>query len=91
MMNVLAERNLMMNRKLAILSQRSIRDKLLAFLAWQRQDKKSTTFTIPFNRDELADYLCVNRSALSREISNMMDDGLIASERNQFTLYETAL
>ena len=91
MMNVLAERNLMMNRKLAILSQRSIRDKLLAFLAWQSQDKKSTTFTIPFNRDELADYLCVNRSALSREISNMMDDGLIASERNQFTLYEPAL
>ena len=91
MMNVLAERNLMMNRKLAILSRRTIRDKLLAYLAWQSQDRESMTFSVPFNRDELADYLCVNRSALSREISKMIDDGLIASDRNQFTLYEQAL
>ena len=91
MMNVLAERNLMMNRKLSILSQRSMRDKLLAYLAWQSHDQGSLTFTIPFNRDELADYLCVNRSALSREISHMCDEGLIISERNRFTLLQSAL
>lgn len=91
MMNVIAERNLMMNRKLSILSQRTMRDKLLTFLAWQSHDKGTTTFTIPFNRDELADYLCVNRSALSREISKMVEDGLISSERNQFTLHEKPL
>jgi len=90
MMNVLAERNLMMNRKLSILSQRSIRDKLLAFLAWQSQDKQSNKFSISFNRDELADYLCVNRSALSREISTMVDEGLISNHRNNFVVHENA-
>lgn len=88
MMNVLAERNLMMNRKLSILSQRTMRDKLLSYLAWQSHDKGSTAFSIPFNRDELADYLCVNRSALSREISKMVEQGIIATERNHFTLLE---
>ena len=91
MMNVLAERNLMMNRKLSILSQRSMRDKLLSYLAWQSHDKGSTSFTIPFNRDELADYLCVNRSALSREISKMIDENIISSDRNHFTIHDQAI
>jgi len=86
MMNILAERNLMINRKLSIVSQRTTREKLLSYLAWQRQDHDCSTFTIPFNRDELADYLCVNRSALSREISHMCYEGLIQAERNRFTL-----
>lgn len=88
MMNVLAERNLMMNRKLSILSQRTMRGKLLSYLAWQSHDKGSSTFSIPFNRDELADYLCVNRSALSREISKMVEERIIATDRNRFTLLE---
>lgn len=91
MMNVLAERNLMMNRKLSILSKRSIRDKLLTYLAWQSQDAQNSEFKIPFNRDELADYLCVNRSALSREISNMILEGFLESERNHFKLKAKAL
>lgn len=90
MMNVLADRNLMMNRKLSILSQRTIRDKLLAFLSWQYQDRKTKEFDIPYTRDELADYLCVNRSALSREISNMVAEGLISTERNHFVIHEKA-
>lgn len=88
MMNVLADRNLMMNRKLSILSQRSMRDKLLAYLSWQSQDSGSREFDIPFTRDELADYLCVNRSALSREISHMVDEGLISTERSHFVVHE---
>ncbi len=88
MMSVLAEKNLMMNRKLSILSQRSIREKLLTFLSWQYQDKKSNKFSIPFNRDELADYLCVNRSALSREISSMVNEGLITTHRNNFIIHQ---
>src|SRR5690554_1514071 len=82
MMNVLAERNLMMNRKLSILSKRSIREKLLAYLAWQSRDNQSKEFTIPFNRDELADYLSVNRSALSRELSKMISEGYFSNERS---------
>lgn len=88
LVGILGQRNLMMNRKLSILSQRSTRDKLLAYLAWQNQDHGTHAFDIPYNRDELADYLCVNRSALSREISHMVSEGLIANERNHFTLLE---
>lgn len=86
MMCMLAERNVMMNRKLSILSQRSIRDKLLAYLAWESQNRGSNEFDIPFNREELADFLCVNRSALSREISRMMDEGTIISRGSHFIL-----
>lgn len=91
MMNVLAERNLMMNRKLSILSKRSIREKLLAYLAWQSHDRQSKEFTIPFNRDELADYLSVNRSALSRELSKMISEGYFSNERSYFKLNGKAL
>lgn len=88
MMGVLADRNIMMNRKLNILSQRTIRDKLLAFLWWQAEISGSRSFEIPYNRDELADFLCVNRSALSREISHMCDEGIIETERSHFRLQE---
>ncbi len=91
MMNVLAKRNLLMNQKLAILSQRTMRDKLLAFLLLQYKQVETRTFTIPFNRDELADFLCVNRSALSREIAKMIDEGIIESHRSNFTLTDETL
>ena len=86
MMGVLADRNLMMNRKLNILSQRTIRDKLLAYLGWQAELTNSRSFEIPYNRDELADFLCVNRSALSREISHMCDEGIIETDSSHFRL-----
>ena len=87
MMGVLADRNLMMNRKLVILSQRSIRDKLMAYLVWQSELQHAMDFEIPFNRDELADFLCVNRSALSREISKMADERIIETERSHFRIH----
>lgn len=86
-MGVLADRNLMMNRKLVILSQRSIRDKLMAYLVWQSELQHAMDFEIPFNRDELADFLCVNRSALSREISKMADERIIETERSHFRIH----
>ncbi len=89
MMNVLAKRNLLMNQKVSILSQRTMREKLLAYLHFQAKEHKADEFDIPFNRDELADYLCVNRSALSREIAKMVDDGLIETQRNRFILNES--
>ncbi|NCB03674.1 MAG: Crp/Fnr family transcriptional regulator [Spirochaetia bacterium] len=88
MMNVLAKRNLLMNQKLAILSQRTMREKLLAFLYLQYKEIGSNEFDIPFNRDELADFLCVNRSALSREIAKMVDEELIETTRSHFILNE---
>ena len=88
MMNVLAKRNLLMNQKLAILSQRTMREKLLAFLYLQSKREGRNEFDIPFNRDELADFLCVNRSALSREIAKMVEEGLIMTTRSHFRLNE---
>lgn len=90
MMSVLADRNLLMNKKLAILSQRSIREKLLTFLLWQSEIAGSPAFTIPYNRDELADFLSVNRSALSRELSLMVNEGLLETQRSHFRLFDEA-
>ena len=66
-----------------------MREKLLAYLHIQSREQASDDFTIPFNRDELADFLCVNRSALSREITKMVEDGLIETHRKRFILNET--
>lgn len=82
----MASKNLMLGSKLRYLSQRSTRDKLLAFLSDESARQGSPSFAIPYTRQQLADYLSVNRSALSSEISRLRDEGILQSERNQFTL-----
>ncbi|MDR1491027.1 MAG: Crp/Fnr family transcriptional regulator, partial [Desulfovibrio sp.] len=69
MMRILAEKNILLTKKLEHLSKKTTREKLLSFLSSQAVLAKNTTVVIPFNRTELAEYLCVDRSALSREIS----------------------
>lgn len=88
MLAILAENNIYLNRKLHHLSRRSTRDKLLSYLYEHAAQAGSNRFTIPFNRQELADYLCVERSAMSAELGRMRSDGLLDFERNQFVLYE---
>lgn len=68
------------------LSCRSTREKVLRYLEDQAKELGRSTFEIPYNRQEFADLLCVERSALSRELGRMRDDGLIAFERNTFSL-----
>lgn len=82
MLGIIANKNLMLNQKIEILSKRTIRDKLLIFFGSKR-DKK---FTIPYNREELAQYLCVDRSALSNELCKMRDEGLIKFRKNEFEI-----
>ncbi len=82
MLKILAQKNLMLNQKIEILSKRSIREKLLLFFDIQRGTAKK--FTIPYNREELAQYLCVDRSALSNELSKMRKEGLIRFHKNEF-------
>ena len=84
MLKLLAHKNLMLNRKIEILSKRTTREKLLCFFDYQRGAAKK--FTIPFNREELAHYLCVDRSAMSNELCKMRDDGLIRFNRNEFEI-----
>ena len=82
MLRTLAKKAFMLDQKVEILSKRTIREKLLRFFDMQRGDAKK--FTLPFSREEMAHYLCVNRSALSDELSKMRNEGLIKYRRNEF-------
>jgi CRP-like cAMP-binding protein len=86
MLGIINEKNQQLSEKLLILSKRSSREKLLAFLSSEAQKAGSNQFHIPFSRQELADYLSLDRSALSNELSKMQKDGLILCNRNDFTL-----
>lgn len=86
MLGEVSEKNLELTRKIQHTSQRNTRDKLLSYLSEQAQRNNSSSFSIPFNRQELADYLSVDRSAMSLELSKMRRDGLIEYEKNSFIL-----
>ncbi|MBQ2956268.1 MAG: Crp/Fnr family transcriptional regulator [Clostridia bacterium] len=84
-----SRKNLLLTRKLEMVTQRSTRGKLLAYLRIQSKEAKSSRFTIPYDRQTLADYLCVERSAMSAELSRMKKDGLIDYQRNEFILFDS--
>ncbi|MDL2289702.1 Crp/Fnr family transcriptional regulator [Clostridia bacterium OttesenSCG-928-F22] len=86
MLGILAYKNVELNQKVDVISKRTTREKLIAFLSDQARRVEKRNFTISFNRQELADYLCVERSAMSAELSKMQKDGLIKTEKNEFEL-----
>lgn len=86
LLQILAAKNLLLNQKLELISRRTTRDKLMAYLMAQAKQNKSNTFTIPYNRQALADYLGVDRSAMSTELGKMRREGLIDFHKNQFYL-----
>lgn len=86
LMRSLATKNIMFHQKLEITSKRSTREKLLTFLQFYSQKMGSNTFDIPYDRQELADYLEVERSGLSAEIGKLCREGIIESQRSRFTL-----
>ncbi|MBE5041282.1 Crp/Fnr family transcriptional regulator [Ructibacterium gallinarum] len=81
-----SEKNRKLVTKLGYLSSRTTREKLLTYLSDEAKRNNSSTFSIPFNRQQLADFLSVDRSAMSNELCKMRDDGLITFDRNLFTL-----
>ncbi len=83
-----AQKNLNLSRKIFHTSAKTIRGRLLSYLSYQARRSGGPSFSIPFNRQQLADYLNVERSALSNELSKMQRDGLIRLEKNQFTLIQ---
>jgi CRP-like cAMP-binding protein len=87
MVRLLSQRNLDLLKKIDHLTKRSTRDKLLSYLNSESKRQQSRTFTIPFDRQQLADYLCVERSAMSTELSRMQADGLVEYQRREFTLH----
>lgn len=82
----ISEKNRELVQKLGHMSQRSTRDKLISYLSEESKRHNSPSFTVPFNRQQLADFLAINRSAMSSELCKMRDEGMLTFERNRFTL-----
>ncbi|MGL4982451.1 MAG: Crp/Fnr family transcriptional regulator [Treponemataceae bacterium] len=83
-MKLIAEKNLLLQKKNTILAQRTTRDKLLTYLELEIAEQKTKKIVIPYNRNELADFLCVDRSALSRELSVMKKEKLLSYDGRNF-------
>ena len=81
-----AVRNLEFHQKLEIVSKRTTREKLMAYLLSEAKKHGSNSFTIPYDRQGLADYLGVERSAMSAELSKLQKDGILTTNRSHFTL-----
>ncbi len=81
-----ARKNLLLNEKLSHVTRRTTREKLLSYLSQEAARQGGSCFSIPFNRQQLADYLAVDRSALSAELGRLRRDGLLDFRKNQFTL-----
>ena len=81
-----AQKNLNLSRRIFHTAPKSIRGRLLSYLSYQAARQGSLQFTIPFNRQQLADYLSVDRSAMSNELSKMQREGLLTVNRNYFVL-----
>lgn len=81
-----ARKNLNLSRKIFDTSSKTIRGRLLSYLSYQAVQKGSREFDIPFNRQQLADYLSVDRSAMSNELGKMQKEGLIQTNRNHFCI-----
>jgi CRP-like cAMP-binding protein len=83
---ILSKENIELIQKIENISQKTIRDKLLTYLSNEARKKKSNSFEIPFNRQDLADYLNIDRSAMSFELSKLQKEGLIKYDKNKFSL-----
>lgn len=86
LVSVLANKILIFNEKITHVSKRSTREKILSYLSSESLKHSSLSFDIPFDRQQLADYLCVERAAMSVELSKLQKEGLIRTNRNHFEL-----
>ena len=81
-----ARKNLLLSRRILHTSSKKIRDRLLSYLSYQAGLQKNRYIDIPLNRQQLADYLSLDRSALSKELSKMKKEGLLDYHKNSFVL-----
>ena len=86
LMKDLAHKTIMFHQRIEITSKRTTREKLMAYLMMEAKSNGKSSFDIPFDRQELADYLEVDRSGLSAEISKLRREGIIECNKNRFTL-----
>ena len=86
LLRLVSNKNLMLHQKIEVTSRRTTREKLMTYLMHQAKIQGSNTFTIPYDRQALADYLEVDRSGLSAEISKLRKEGILESEKNHFRI-----
>ena len=82
----ISDKNRKLVQKLGHMSGRTTRTKLISYLSEEAKRQGSSAFAVPFNRQQLADYLCVDRSAMSNELCKMRDEGMIKFEKSRFEL-----
>lgn len=86
LVSVLAEKVLQFNEKITHMSKRTTREKLLSYLSSESIRQGSLSFDIPYDRQQLTDYLCVERAAMSAELSKLQKEGLLTTRKNHFEL-----
>ena len=86
MVRLIARKNRELMRKVEVVSRKTLREKILAYLSIQAQSQGKKTFVIPLGRVEWAEYLNADRSALTRELAKMKEEGLIDYQKNSFTI-----
>ena len=86
--SIVAEKGLVLHERINCLLKPTLREKIITYLLRASREHQSKVFTIPMNRNALAEYLNIERSALSRELSYMKQDGLIDYHRNSFKLID---
>ena len=84
-----AQKNLALSRRIFCTSSKAVRTRVLAYLSEESVKADSTDFEIPFDRQQMADYLNLDRSALSKELSKMKSDGILDYRKNHFVLLDT--
>ena len=89
LLGIVAQNNMYLNQKIKYTSRKTTREKLMTYLNDQAKMKGSNDFTIPFNRQELADYLGVERSAMSAELGKLTKLGILRTQRSHFTLLKS--
>ena len=86
MLRILAEQNVRMDRNIRHMARKTTREKLLSYLSEEAVKNGSPSFEVPFSRQELADYLAVDRSAMSSELGKLQREGYLEAKRNWFIL-----
>ena len=88
LLKMTAEKNLAWSGRMFCISHRHIRSRVMHYLSDQAVQQGSREFTIPFDRQQLADYLHVERSALSKELGKMQREGILTFHKNRFHLLQ---
>lgn len=83
---LIGDKNVRLMQKIEILSQKTLREKILSYLQYRMEEQGTGSVILHLGRQSLADYLCADRSALTRELARMQEDGLIRYEKNTFEI-----